>query len=266
MAVRPVRHCQCRIRGEAREPGAADIVRALEGLTGIEALPLPFPPDGRAGRGPEPVPSDAPPHPVRPPCSSRPGAAGSATVVSGPSFGSALRLPFMVSQGSASRSQISASRIVHHCADEVTEPDSRGQVRRSVHVGMGVHRGFADLIVLSGGQVLFLEAKSRIWRLRKSQEVFRDTVCPQGFGWAPVALAEETRRGSDLFWRVRGSSRVQILSRGTTLFEPLKQGPHLCDGPDVHSDCHRRAVRSILPAGQGSSSSDPVVRRASRSR
>jgi hypothetical protein len=36
--------------------------------------------------------------------------------------------------------------------------------------------GFADLIVISGGRVLFLEVKSETGRLRKSQEVFRDTV------------------------------------------------------------------------------------------
>ena len=46
-----------------------------------------------------------------------------------------------------------------------------------------MHAGFADLIVISGGRVLLLEVKSQTGRLRKSQEVFRDTVCAQGFGW-----------------------------------------------------------------------------------
>ena len=81
--------------------------------------------------------------------------------------------------------------IVHHCANEVTEPGSRGQIRQSILVGMGVHAGFADLIVISGGQVLFLEVKSPSGRLRKSQEVFRDTVCAQGFGWALVRSVDD---------------------------------------------------------------------------
>ena len=81
--------------------------------------------------------------------------------------------------------------IVHHCANEVTEPGSRGQIRQSILVGMGVHAGFADLIVISGGRVLFLEVKSHTGRSSKSQEVFRDTVCAQGFGWALVRSVDD---------------------------------------------------------------------------
>ena len=81
--------------------------------------------------------------------------------------------------------------IVHHCANEVTEAGSRGARRQSILVGMGVHSGFADLIVISGGHVLFLEVKSQTGRLRKSQEVFRDTVCAQGFGWALVRSVDD---------------------------------------------------------------------------
>ena len=81
--------------------------------------------------------------------------------------------------------------IVHHCANEVTQAGPRGAKRQSILVGMGVHPGFADLIVLSGGRVLFLEVKSPTGRLRKSQEVFRDTVCAQGFGWALVRSVDD---------------------------------------------------------------------------
>ena len=81
--------------------------------------------------------------------------------------------------------------IIHHCANEVTEAGSRGQIRQSILVGMGVHAGFADLIVISGGRVLFFEVKSQTGRLRKSQEVFRDTVCAQGFGWALVRSVDD---------------------------------------------------------------------------
>ena len=81
--------------------------------------------------------------------------------------------------------------IVHHAVNEIAANDRRGQIRQSILVGMGVHSGFADLIVISGGRVLFLEVKSQTGRLRKSQEVFRDTVCAQGFGWAQVRSVDD---------------------------------------------------------------------------
>ena len=81
--------------------------------------------------------------------------------------------------------------IVHHAVNEIAANDRHGQIRQSILVGMGVHAGFADLIVISGGRVLFLEVKSQTGRLRKSQEVFRDTVCAQGFGWALVRSVDD---------------------------------------------------------------------------
>ena len=100
--------------------------------------------------------------------------------------------------------------IVHHCVNEVTEAGPRGAKRQSILVGMGVHAGFADLIVISGGRVLFLEVKSETGRLRKSQEAFRDTVCSQGFGWALVRSVDDalSALADDGF-----TSRAQLPSR-----------------------------------------------------
>ena len=81
--------------------------------------------------------------------------------------------------------------IVHHCANEVTEAGPRGAGRQSILVGMGVHAGFADLIVLSEGRVLFLEVKSARGRLRVAQKTFRDAVLSQGFGWALVRSVDD---------------------------------------------------------------------------
>jgi hypothetical protein len=81
--------------------------------------------------------------------------------------------------------------IVHHCANEVTEAGPRGKIRQSILVGMGVHSGFADLIVISGGRVLFLEVKSAKGRLRPAQDAFRETVLAQGFGWALVRSVDD---------------------------------------------------------------------------
>ena len=92
---------------------------------------------------------------------------------------------------SALRFALPRDAIVHHCANEVTETGPRGARRQAILVGMGVHPGFADLIVISSGRVLFLEVKSQTGRLRKSQEVFPDTVVTQGFGWALVRSVDD---------------------------------------------------------------------------
>ncbi|SEP20896.1 hypothetical protein SAMN04490248_13819 [Salinihabitans flavidus] len=91
----------------------------------------------------------------------------------------------------ALRFALPRSAIVHHCANEVTEPGPRGARRQAILVGMGVHPGFADLMVLSEGRVLFLELKSNRGRLNPAQEVFRDAVQAQGFGWALVRSLDD---------------------------------------------------------------------------
>ena len=81
--------------------------------------------------------------------------------------------------------------IIHHCANEVTEPGPRGAKRQAILVGMGVHPGFADLMVLCDSRVLFLELKSLKGRLSPNQEAFRDAVLAQGFGWALVRSVDD---------------------------------------------------------------------------
>ncbi|PWL33515.1 VRR-NUC domain-containing protein [Marivita sp. XM-24bin2] len=81
--------------------------------------------------------------------------------------------------------------ILHHCANEVTEAGPRGAKRQAILVGIGVHPGFADLVVLSAGRVLFLELKSLKGRLSRAQEAFRDAVLAQGFGWALVRSLDD---------------------------------------------------------------------------
>ena len=81
--------------------------------------------------------------------------------------------------------------IIHHCANEVTEPGPRGAKPQAVLVGMGVQAGFADLMVICEGRVLFLELKAPKGRLRPEQEAFRDAVLSQGFGWALVRSLDD---------------------------------------------------------------------------
>jgi len=82
--------------------------------------------------------------------------------------------------------------IVHHAANEIASGGRAGQVRQAILVGMGVHPGFADLVVLSQGKVMFLEVKSSTGTLRPAQEAFRDAVTQQGFAWALVRSMDDT--------------------------------------------------------------------------
>lgn len=91
----------------------------------------------------------------------------------------------------ALRFALTKDAIIHHCANEVTEAGPRGAKRQAILVGMGVHPGFADLIILCDGKVLFLELKSLKGRLSPAQEAFRDVVMAQGFGWALVRSLDD---------------------------------------------------------------------------
>lgn len=89
------------------------------------------------------------------------------------------------------RAVLPKGSIVHHAANEIAAGGRAGHVRQAILVGMGVHPGFADLVVLSQGKVMFLEVKSSTGRLRPAQEAFRDTVTEQGFGWALVRSVDD---------------------------------------------------------------------------
>ena len=91
----------------------------------------------------------------------------------------------------ALRFALPRTAIIHHCANEVTEPGSRGARRQAILVGMGVHPGFADLMVLCDGRVLFLELKSLKGKLSPDQAAFRDAVQAQGHGWALVRSLDD---------------------------------------------------------------------------
>ena len=91
----------------------------------------------------------------------------------------------------ALRVALPRTAIIHHCANEVTESGPRGARRQAILVGMGVHPGFADLMVLCDGRGLFMELKSPKGRLSPSQEAFRDAVLAQGHAWALVRSLDD---------------------------------------------------------------------------
>jgi len=92
---------------------------------------------------------------------------------------------------SALRFALPGGAIINHCANEVAQAGRRGAKRQAILQGIGVHAGFADLIVLSKGRVLFLELKSTKGRLSPSQQAFRDAVQAQGFAWALVRSLDD---------------------------------------------------------------------------
>ncbi len=91
----------------------------------------------------------------------------------------------------ALRFALPRTAIIHHCANEVTEAGPRGARRQAILVGMGVHAGFAYLMVLCDGRILFLELKAPKGRLRPDQEAFRDAVQAQGLGWTLVRSLDD---------------------------------------------------------------------------
>ena len=91
----------------------------------------------------------------------------------------------------ALRFALPRTAIIHHCANEVAEAGPRGAKRQAILVGMGVHKGFADLMVICDGRILFLELKAPKGRLSPEQEAFRAAVMAQGFGWALVRSIDD---------------------------------------------------------------------------
>ena len=81
--------------------------------------------------------------------------------------------------------------VIHHSANEVTGSGAAARRRQAILVGMGVHAGFADLIVLAQGRVLFLELKSPAGRVTPAQRAFGDAMRAQGHGWAEVRRLDD---------------------------------------------------------------------------
>lgn len=78
--------------------------------------------------------------------------------------------------------------IVHHSANEQR---TGGRVAQGIALGMGVHPGFADLIILCERRVLFLELKSKTGRLSPDQVTFRAAALEQGHGWSLVRSLDD---------------------------------------------------------------------------
>jgi hypothetical protein len=81
--------------------------------------------------------------------------------------------------------------IVHHSGHEHRGGDGRAKLAQAIGVGMGVHPGFADLVVVAEGRVAFLEVKTATGRLSDDQKSFRDIIRAQTLPYAVVRSIDD---------------------------------------------------------------------------
>lgn len=89
----------------------------------------------------------------------------------------------------ALRTVLPTGSIVHHSPNEQGGKDA--QKRQEILVGMGLHPGFSDLIVLSEGRVMFLEVKTKSGRQSPSQLDFEAKVQAQGHPYEVVCSVND---------------------------------------------------------------------------
>jgi hypothetical protein len=150
----------------------------------------------------------------------------------------------------ALRIALPRTAIIHHCANEVTEAGPRGAKRQAILVGMGVHAGFADLMVICDGRVLFLELKAPKGRLRPDAGGVPRCRLAQGFGWALVRSLDDALGAlADHGFTSRASScpaEARAMSHKATVWAIQQRGLkpttkivlwHLCDRHNPDFGC-----------------------------
>ncbi|WP_327077771.1 VRR-NUC domain-containing protein [Paracoccus sp. SMMA_5] len=81
--------------------------------------------------------------------------------------------------------------VIHHSPNEHRAGGAAARRVQGIRSGMGLCRGWCDLVVLAQGRVLFLEVKGPRGRLSPAQEAFRDRVLAQGHHWALVRSVDD---------------------------------------------------------------------------
>jgi hypothetical protein len=81
--------------------------------------------------------------------------------------------------------------IVHASNNEVRGGDAWARKQQALMVSMGQYPGFADLLVMDGGRVLFLEVKTAKGALSDAQCDFADRVMDQGHGFEVVRSVDQ---------------------------------------------------------------------------
>jgi len=105
------------------------------------------------------------------------------------------------------RTVLPRGSVVHHSANEITGGSRMDARKQAILVGMGVFPGFADLVVISGGRVVFLEVKSKTGTQSVNQSHFQKLVEAQGFFYALVRSVDDAKdalRAAGVALAVRG--------------------------------------------------------------
>lgn len=105
------------------------------------------------------------------------------------------------------RTVLPRGSVVHHSANEITGRSRMDARKQAILVGMGVFPGFADLVVISGGRVVFLEVKSKTGAQSRNQSHFQQLVEAQGFFYALVRSVDDAKdalRAAGVALAIRG--------------------------------------------------------------
>jgi hypothetical protein len=97
--------------------------------------------------------------------------------------------------------------VVHACNSEVRGGSHEARRAQAIAQGMGVVPGFADVIVMVAGKVLFLEIKTPVGRASQAQMAFCNFVEGQGHHYALVRSIDDALaalRAAGIPTRIRG--------------------------------------------------------------
>jgi len=91
----------------------------------------------------------------------------------------------------ALRAALPFGSIVHASNNEIRGSSDWAKRQQALMKSMGQYPGFSDLIVLSGGRVLFIEIKTKTGSMSQVQRHFRASVESQGHCFAIVCSIDD---------------------------------------------------------------------------
>ena len=83
--------------------------------------------------------------------------------------------------------------VVHASGHELRAHGPHARRMQGIATGMGAHKGWPDLVVLSGLKVAFLEVKAEGGRLTPEQQAFAELARAQGHSFDVVRSVEDAR-------------------------------------------------------------------------
>lgn len=81
--------------------------------------------------------------------------------------------------------------VVHASNNEIRGSSAWARRQQALMKSMGQHPGFADLMVMAGGRVLFLEVKTAGGKLSTNQRYFRHQMESEGHGFEVVRSVDD---------------------------------------------------------------------------